>query len=86
MSFQRHFHRSEIWLVSEGKCVVNFKREDQEVNSTITLDKHDHFLVKVKDWHQITNPFNQTCKIIEIQYGDKTEESDIERLHYYDDK
>jgi cytidyltransferase-like protein len=86
MSFQRHNYRNEIWLVSEGKCIVNFKREDDGLDQSITLNKHDHFLVNIKDWHQITNPFDDECKIIEIQYGDKTEEADIERQHYYHDK
>lgn len=86
MSFQRHNYRNEIWLVSEGKCIVNFKREDDGLDQSITLNKHDHFLVNIRDWHQITNPFDDECKIIEIQYGDKTEEADIERQHYYHDK
>lgn len=86
MSYQRHNYRNEIWLVSEGKCIVNFKREDDGLDQSITLNKHDHFLVNIKDWHQITNPFDDECKIIEIQYGDKTEEADIERQHYYHDK
>jgi mannose-6-phosphate isomerase-like protein (cupin superfamily) len=39
--------------------------------------------VELGDWHQITNPFNETCKIIEIQYGKETIEEDIERHSYY---
>ena len=31
-----------------------------------------------KAWHQITNPFDEPCHIIEIQYGEKAEENDIE--------
>ena len=42
------------------------------------------FHVKKNEWHQIINPHNEECKIIEIQYGDKVEESDIERLYYFD--
>ena len=30
-----------------------------------------------------TNPFNEPCKIIEIQYGKETIEDDIERHSYY---
>ena len=44
------------------------------------------FHVQKKAWHQITNPFDEPCHIIEIQYGEKAEENDIERLRYYDAK
>ena len=27
MSFQRHFKRNEIWLVSKGSCVVNYSKD-----------------------------------------------------------
>ena len=42
------------------------------------------FHVKKEEWHQIINPNEEVCKIIEIQYGDKVEENDIERLYYFD--
>ena len=40
----------------------------------------------MRQWHQIVNPFEEKCRIIEIQYGDSVIEDDIERLSYYDDK
>ena len=40
------------------------------------------FILK-EDWHQITNPYKEICHIVEIQYGEETEETDIERLYYY---
>ena len=27
MSFQRHFKRNEIWLVSEGTCIVSYSND-----------------------------------------------------------
>ena len=42
--------------------------------------------MKERQWHQIINPFEEKCHIIEIQYGDSVIEDDIERLSYYDDK
>jgi len=86
MSFQRHFHRNELWFVSSGSCEVNYRRYQEEETQTIVLNKNDYFHINVEDWHQITNPSNVECKIIEIQYGDKTEEDDIERLYYYEQK
>ena len=83
MSFQRHKLRSEIWLVSKGCCVVNFSKDNPENRETITLKKFDKYLAKVGDWHQITNPFDQPCHLIEIQYGKEVSEEDIERLDFY---
>tara|TARA_B100000212_G_scaffold341272_1_gene323980 strand:+ start:61 stop:834 length:774 start_codon:yes stop_codon:yes gene_type:complete len=83
MSFQKHFKRSEIWLVSEGSCVVNYSNSDPNERRNVTLKKFDHYFVPVGDWHQITNPFNEACHLIEIQYGEDCIEEDIERLDYY---
>lgn len=83
MSFQRHHHRNEIWFVSEGSCVVNHSESDETKKKTYSLSKEDTFHVKRKEWHQITNPSKKVCKIIEIQYGEIVQESDIERLYYF---
>jgi mannose-6-phosphate isomerase-like protein (cupin superfamily) len=83
MSFQRHFLRNEIWFVSKGKCSVNFSKKDPENYEEISLDTEDTFHVKKESWHQIFNPFDQPCHIIEIQYGEETNEDDIERLRYF---
>ncbi len=83
MSFQKHFKRSEIWMVSKGSCLVNYSKDDPENKKNIRLDQFDHYLVPVGDWHQITNPFNETCHLIEIQYGEECVEDDIERTEYY---
>lgn len=83
MSLQKHHKRSEIWLVSQGKCLVNYSKKSPNEIEDITLDKHNSLHVELGDWHQITNPFNETCKIIEIQYGKETIEDDIERHSYY---
>ncbi len=86
MSFQRHFHRNELWFVSEGSCEVNHSKSLEDETQTIVLNKNDFYHIDVEDWHQITNPNDVECKIIEIQYGEKTEEEDIERLFYYEQK
>lgn len=83
MSFQKHFKRSEIWLVSKGSCIVNFSKEDPNKRKNIQLNTFDHYLVPVGDWHQITNPYDETCHLIEIQYGEACIEEDIERVDYY---
>ena len=83
MSLQKHHKRSEIWLVSHGKCLVNYSKVSPDEIKEIALDKHNSLHVELGDWHQITNPFNEICKIIEIQYGKETIEEDIERHSYY---
>ncbi|MDB2448166.1 adenylyltransferase/cytidyltransferase family protein [Gammaproteobacteria bacterium] len=86
MSFQKHFKRSEIWMVSKGSCIVNYSKDDPDNKQNIKLNKFDHYLVPVGEWHQITNPFKETCHLIEIQYGDECVEEDIERTEYYQEK
>ncbi len=86
MSFQRHFHRNEIWFVSEGACIVNHSKKTELERKEHKLFKEDVFFVKKNEWHQIINPNDEVCKIIEIQYGEKVEESDIERLFYFEDE
>jgi len=86
MSFQKHFKRSEIWMVSKGSCIVNYSKDDPNNKQNIKLNKFDHYLVPLGEWHQITNPFEETCHLIEIQYGEECVEDDIERTEYYQEK
>jgi cytidyltransferase-like protein len=83
MSFQRHFKRQEIWFVNSGACKVFMqKRNNNEINKRI-LKAGDLFAVPQQAWHQITNPFEKICKIIEIQYGSEVVEDDIERQFFF---
>ena len=83
MSFQRHFKRNEIWFISKGSCEVNFSESSPDNPSLIKLTTEEVFHVKIGNWHQIINPYEDPCHIIEIQYGEETNEDDIERLSYY---
>ena len=85
MSFQKHYFRNEIWFISKGKCLVNFSENDPDNFEEIILETEQSFHVPAESWHQIINPYNNPCHIIEIQYGDKTTEDDIERLRYFDE-
>lgn len=86
MSFQRHFKRNEIWMLSKGSCLVNYSKNDPDNKKSTELKKFDHYLVPLGQWHQITNPFDEPCHIIEIQYGEACIEEDIERTEYYKSK
>jgi cytidyltransferase-like protein len=79
LSMQRHFYRTEEWVVTEGKCVV---RQYERVSGKLIeqqLGKHQRLHVSVEAWHQLTNPYDQPCRIVEIQYGARCSEDDIER-------
>lgn len=84
LSFQRHKYRNEIWFVSKGHCIVKYGNSKNENNSQETeLKTYELFHVPVNKWHQIINPFKERCHIVEIQYGDKTIENDIERVSLF---
>jgi cytidyltransferase-like protein len=69
LSIQKHQHRNEYWHIAQGKCVVGHTY----------LEKHDNYHIPKHNWHQLCNPYDEPCKVIEIQYGDKCIEEDIER-------
>lgn len=82
MSFQRHFERQEIWFIHSGACKVFLQETDQKNVTDKILKQGDLLSLPLKCWHQITNPFAETCQIIEIQYGSRVEEIDIERQFF----
>ena len=76
---QRHKHRAEHWMVSEGECIVNSKTEHGYAMPSKQLTKHQSFDIPLGEWHQLTNPYDVPCRIVEIQYGEHCIEEDIER-------
>lgn len=79
LSMQRHQHRAEYWIVSQGECIVNSQLASGYVLPPTHLHPHQEYRIAVGEWHQLTNPFDQPCKIVEIQYGEQCAEEDIER-------
>ena len=79
LSMQKHELRSEYWLVTEGKCDVLSMLDTGYALPTKTLDKHKSYNIPAGDWHQLSNPYNEPCRIVEIQYGEECIEEDIER-------
>ena len=80
LSMQRHRFRSEYWMVTEGTCMINMAMPGDLTNPPKILSKYDEWRVPCNAWHQLTNPFTRPCTIVEIQYGERCEEDDIERL------
>ena len=79
LSMQRHSLRAEYWIVSEGEAIVNRQMESGYSLPSVHLRKHIEYKVPVKEWHQLTNPFDVPVKVVEIQYGEQCIEEDIER-------
>jgi cytidyltransferase-like protein len=77
LTMQRHWDRNEHWHVAQGRCQVDF--EDLTTKSHIKLKQHDQFTIRAECWHQLHNPYDVPCKIVEIQYGIACVEEDIER-------
>jgi len=73
LSMQRHFKRAEHWHVSEGRCMIDLGDHTQ------TRELHEFQHIPVGQWHRLYNPFDEPCRVVEIQYGEACDEDDIER-------
>jgi len=73
LSLQKHFHRSEHWLITQGvpKITLNKKSFLKKLNETIFIPKGAI--------HRIQNPYKKTVKIMEAQLGSILKETDIVR-------
>lgn len=79
LSMQRHDHRSEFWFVSEGTATVYTLDSSTDIDLMGTYPAHQHLFIPQGSWHQLCNETDQPLRLIEIQYGDRCEEQDIER-------
>jgi cytidyltransferase-like protein len=79
ISMQYHNHRSEFWMVSEGRASVYTLKLGPEPVFVDELSTHEHFWVDQGRWHQVRNNTDHALKIVEIQYGQQCVEEDIER-------
>ena len=79
LSMQRHQGRSEYWIVSQGQCVVNSMMPNGYLLPSRELATHDEIEIPKGEWHQLLNPYDTPCRVVEIQYGERCEEEDIER-------
>jgi len=77
LSDQKHYHRNEHWYILSGRLTMH--TEYNKINKKIVLNPHDKYEVGKGVWHKASNDGTEPCHIIEIQYGEKCEETDIER-------
>lgn len=73
LSMQRHAHRAELWFVAEGEAGNNWEFGGEKIKLFKTET------IQPNEWHQLHNPTDKPLKVIEIQYGERCEEEDIER-------
>jgi cytidyltransferase-like protein len=77
LSMQKHKHRAEHWYVLKGECTI--ETEYQGSNNIVTKKPNETYFIGKEVWHQGQNNSYETCHILEVQFGDRCEEEDIER-------
>lgn len=77
LSMQKHEHRNEYWHVVEGQGVVYEERPNSAARRD--LYKHSHVNIPSTVWHRLANESDQPLQIVEVQWGEKCIEEDIER-------
>jgi D-beta-D-heptose 7-phosphate kinase/D-beta-D-heptose 1-phosphate adenosyltransferase len=80
LSMQRHEHRFEHWFVTEGTATVNTLSADNNIELKNFVMKNMQIYIGRTEWHQLVNNGNTPLKVIEIQFGEKCIEEDIERV------
>tara|TARA_B110000438_G_scaffold300115_1_gene351757 strand:+ start:1467 stop:2666 length:1200 start_codon:yes stop_codon:yes gene_type:complete len=73
LSLQKHYHRSEHWMITQGKPKIT-------LNKKSFLKKENQSLqIPIGTIHRIQNPYKKTVRIIEVQLGSVLKETDIVR-------
>ena len=79
LSMQRHQHRHEHWFVTEGTATINTLDTDGNTVMKNFVMKNMQTYIGREEWHQLVNKSHTPLKVIEIQFGEKCAEEDIER-------
>lgn len=83
LSMQRHFYRNEHWHCVKGtanvRTLIPTSPATQDLIDDSQLYQNHTTNIPIGRWHQLSNQTNEQLKIIEIQYGVKCNEDDIER-------
>jgi len=85
LSMQRHEFRAEHWYILKGECTFNTINVSSDIEWTGTYREHQTVTIQKNEWHQACNETNEPCHILEVQYGDKCVEEDIERAPHKED-
>lgn len=74
LSYQRHQHRNEFWVVLEGTADILIQGKH------IILEKNEFVTINKNEWHQIQNKTAANLVVFEVQFGSYCDEDDIERI------
>ena len=74
LSLQRHFHRSEHWVVVRGTAQVTVGDEVR------VLHENESVYIPIGAVHRMENPGRIDLEIIEVQTGSYLGEDDIVRI------
>ena len=73
LSLQKHHHRAEHWLVTQGNAKITLNKE------TIIKKPGEHIFIPLEAIHRVQNPGKKPVKIVEAQVGSILKETDIVR-------
>ena len=73
ISLQKHHHRSEHWMITQGKPLITIN------NNKFTKKSDESVFVPQGAIHRIENNYKIPVKIIEVQTGSILKETDIVR-------
>jgi mannose-1-phosphate guanylyltransferase / mannose-6-phosphate isomerase len=74
LSLQKHFHRSEHWVVVRGTAEVTIGSE------TWTVHENESAYIPIGTVHRLANPGKIPLELVEVQAGSYLGEDDIVRL------
>ena len=74
LSLQKHFHRSEHWVVVNGTAEVEVNDDKRIVH------ENESIYVPIGSTHRLTNPGKIPLELIEVQVGSYLGEDDIVRF------
>ena len=74
LSLQKHFHRSEHWVVVQGTAEVTVKDEAR------TVHENESMYIPIGSIHRLANPGKIPLELIEVQVGSYLGEDDIVRF------
>lgn len=74
ISYQRHEHRNEVWIIlnGEGEVVINDERRYVKRGDVVVINQNELHTIKA----------TTDMVIIEVQHGDVTNECDIKRFDF----
>jgi mannose-1-phosphate guanylyltransferase/mannose-6-phosphate isomerase len=74
LSLQKHFHRSEHWVVVRGTAEVTLGTDVRSVH------ENESIYIPIGSVHRLDNPGKIPLELIEVQVGSYLGEDDIVRL------